>query len=152
MIPFLFEKEKIPDKLPDELNKEIEILKKLKTKEEVLKHAFNFLTSKYKSKHFIAIFYPKEIFTRDIFKIWVKKKYMICTHSNFVLRILLIKSGKFKEKDIIQKIGSIFYISTHQYFKINIGKKWLNVDVWGKGQGIRLGDYGSGFRSIGWKI
>ncbi|MBT4541212.1 hypothetical protein HOC35_06900 [Candidatus Woesearchaeota archaeon] len=65
---------------------------------------------------------------------------------NYLLRLLLVKSKHFKEKDIVHKYSLVYYTSPHQYLNVKISKnKTINVDIWGAANGIKFGDYANGF-------
>ena len=71
---------------------------------------------------------------------------MLCTQQNYVLRLLLVKSGKFKDSEIRIKWTLVAYISPHQYLQVKVGKgNWVNVDMWGSSKGVPFGDYSHGF-------
>ncbi len=131
--PNLFRKKKIPKKLPLIMELEIKKLKKTKSKLACLKHAFNFVKNNVQPGNKLFFRNLRRSFVNDIFKLWdyIKKDgFLYCTQQNYLIRILLIKSGKFKEKDIalITYIRKKFFI--HQYMQIKINNKWIDVDVW----------------------
>lgn len=75
-----------------------------------------------------------------------KKGFLHCTKLNYLIRILLIKGGLFKEEDIELRWTSTWLIFPHQYLKVKINKnKFINVDLWGKAYGIPFGSYARGF-------
>ena len=67
-----------------------------------------------------------------------------CTNLNYVLRVLLLKSGKFSEEDIKLKYTWI-NLSPHQYLKVNVGGRWVNADPWAGTKGMELDKYARGF-------
>ena len=82
----------------------------------------------------------------DLNKIWLRSGFLHCTAMNYLLRILLIKSGWFKEDDIRLGFSMIWYISIHQYLKVRLAPaEWMKVDIWYHYYGKKLGDYGHGF-------
>jgi len=65
---------------------------------------------------------------------------------NYLLRVLLIKSGWFTDDDIELKITLIWGVSIHQYVKIKINEdKFINVDIWGANNNIEFGDHAHWF-------
>lgn len=146
MIPNLFSKEKIPDSIPEEMQKVVDELKNQKNKEECLRKAFDILSKKYKGRRYYTITGFFKLFELDLNKIWKKKSYLHCTTMNYLLRTLLVKSGFFEDKDIKLKLTSIRFISLHQYLNIKINEnKSIDADLWAKTHGIELGDYAHGF-------
>lgn len=139
-IPFLYKKGEIPKKLPKELEVEVNKLSKCKSKIDCLKKAFNFVKKNFKAKRRQVI--PKFflLLTADINKLWKRRhKFLHCTQQNYLLRILLINSKKFKEKDI-GVVNMIHHVwDVHQYLIVNVGKKWIKVDIWFSHFNIPLG-------------
>lgn len=71
-----------------------------------------------------------------------EKGFMHCTKLNYLLRFILVKSSKFKDEEIEQKLSWCGFIFPHQYLKIKIGKnKSVYVDLWGKRYGTKFGSY-----------
>tara|TARA_Y100000310_G_scaffold148238_1_gene147486 strand:- start:727 stop:1170 length:444 start_codon:yes stop_codon:yes gene_type:complete len=146
MIPNLFSKLRIPKKLPKGMQKAVEKLRKSKNKEDCLRKAYNILTKKYRGYHFRTYIRFFELFITDANKLWNKSGFLHCTNMNYLMRILLVKSGFFKENDITPKLTLIWYKSIHQYLNIKINRnKSINVDPWGKVYGIKFGDFAHGF-------
>lgn len=145
MIKNLFAKGKIPDSLPKDMQVVINKLKKSKNKEDCLKKAYDILSKKYRGyrvKTYTRFF---DLFQSDLNKIWAKKDFLHCTTMNYLMRILLVKSGFFKDKDTKIKFSLVWYISPHQYLNVRLNKKSVNIDLWGKAYGIKFGDYAHGF-------
>ena len=145
MLPHLICRNKIPEKLPKEMDFIVKRLKKAKNKEECLKKAYDILSKKYRGYKWRTYTRIHELFMRDVNKIWAKKVFLHCTNINYLLRILLIKSGFFKEGDIKLKWTTLYLLSPHQYVIVRINKKkYINIDIWAKPYGIKLGDHAHG--------
>jgi len=146
MIRYISQIVKIPDKLPKEMEALIKELKKSKTKKACIKKAYSSLLKKYRGYRFYTYIRFFDLFVLDINKIWAKKGFVHCAVLNYLMRILLIKSGLFDEDDIKLKWTLVWYISLHQYLKIRVGQnEFINIDLWGKAYGISFGDYAHGF-------
>ena len=142
----MFIKAKIPDQLPKEMEDIIKELKKSKTKKDCIKKAYSLLSKKYRGYKLYTYLRFFDLFVSDINKIWAKKGFLHCNLLNYLMRILLVKSGLFKENDIELKWTLIWYISPHQYLNIKINQnEFINIDLWGKAYGISFGDYAHGF-------
>ena len=121
-------------------NSIISKLKKAKSQKECLKQAYEFLTSRYHGERLATytriyqLFYPTSVF-------WKRRGFIHCTTANNLLTILLVESGHFKKSDIRKKWTTIWIISPHQYLQVKVGKKWIDIDLWGK----RFGDHSYGF-------
>ena len=131
----------VPNKLPPAMQKIADQLKKAKNKKEALHKAYHELTKRFRGEKYFFIKKPGELFVHDLNNIWTKKKVLTCTTVNYLLKVLLIKSGWFDKKDVINKWTLIHWKSPHQYLKIKLGKKLINVDLWGYDNGIPFGKY-----------
>jgi hypothetical protein len=132
---------KMPKKLPTGMQKAVERLKRTKSKDECLHLAYDVLTKRFTGRKFYFLRKPLELLVTDLDTIWNKKKILNCTVANYLMRTLLIKSGKFKNADIRSRWTLIWGISIHQYLKINIDGRTVNVDLWGASEGLPLGRY-----------
>ena len=143
MIPNLFQKAKIPKSLPQGMQTIVNRLKKSNGKEDCLKTVYDILFKKYYGCSIFTKFF--DLFVTDLNKIW-KRDESHCTNLNYLLRVLLIKSGFFKDEDIKLNLTLIGYVSIHQYLRIRINdNKFVNVDLWSASHGVNLGDYAHGF-------
>lgn len=141
MIPNFFSKKPIPEVIPEDLEKEISKFSKL-PKDKALEEIFNFVVKKF-DVYQIQPLYFWEFFRDDINWLW-KRKYLNCIHLNFMLRIILVKSG-FNDDDIKLRITQTRYIYLHQYLQLNLDNKLINLDPWFAHYGMEMGDYGHGF-------
>lgn len=145
MIPHLFSKEPISKITDKELLLAINQVKHARSKEEALKRAFKIIVDKFKGYRFSTyILFWKALETNPN-KLWQRNGFMHCTQQNFLLRVLLVKSGWFLEKEIQLGYSLVWYISPHQYLKIKINKDIITVDPWNHRFGVPLGYYASGF-------
>jgi hypothetical protein len=146
MIPNFFSKKPIPDQLPFEMQTIVEELKLSANKEECLKQAYKIMTSRYRGFRFRTYIKIYEAFETDLEKLWCKTGFLHCHVINYLLRVLLVKSGWFDDDDIQLKYSLIWYVSPHQYLQVKVGEnKFINVDTWNHHYGKRFGDYARGF-------
>jgi hypothetical protein len=146
MIQNLFSKAKIPSKLPKGMESLILKLKKSKNKKDCLNKAYDFLSDKYKGDRIKTYSRFFDLFVSDIDNVWAKSGFLHCNKINYLMRILLVKSGFFKDEDIELRFSNIGYISPHQYLRVKIeGEEFVSVDLWSRSYGIKLGDYACGF-------
>ena len=122
MIPNLFSKLKIPEKLPKDMQRVVEQLKKSKNKEDCLKKAYYIITRKYRGYHVKTYTHFFKVFITDVNKLWDKRGFLHCTHMNYLMRILLVKSGFFKDDEVTPKLTLVWYKSIHQYLSIKINR------------------------------
>ncbi|MSR86107.1 hypothetical protein EXS74_01785 [Candidatus Woesearchaeota archaeon] len=140
MLAHFFYKIPLPKTLPNEIEKEVRILKRIKKKDLVLQKAYQILITKFQGA--FSFENLQDHFTKGLKSLWhVKRQH--CTAMNYFLRILLVKSGHFREKDIRLKY-SFFIISPHQYLDIKTKNGWFNMDPWTGTKGLKLGDHGYG--------
>lgn len=142
---FIF-KTKLPENIPPSMAEAISILKKSTGKEECLRRAYAMLTNKYEGHRTETYLRLWEGVTANPFTLWRRSGFLHCTNMNYLLRLLLVRSGFFSEQDIELKWTALYYCSPHQYVRVKIGSdNWVNVDVWGKAFGVEFGDYAKGF-------
>ena len=148
MLPNFFSKMNIPEKLPKGMEAAIQKLKKSKNKQDCLNKAYKILTSKYRGCKLYTFLCFYNLFITDLNKLWSRKGCMHCTTLGYLLRILLVRSGWFRDEDIMLKWTLLYYITPHQYLRINLGKKVIDVDVWAAAYGIELGDHAQGLHFL----
>ncbi|VVB69781.1 Uncharacterised protein [uncultured archaeon] len=138
-----FIKGKLPDKVPLELVEAVEGMKKqAKDDYDYLWRTYNYVTGKYdgqaKGSGFNRAFWSLE-------KIWPVHDYAPDNQQNFILRIMLVKSGFFKDENIQVKYVSLnWYI--HQYLIIKTSKGLIEVDPASDFRGIPFNKHAEGFK------
>lgn len=139
---------RVPARLPADLELEIEKLQRCETKDEVLAVAYDLLTQKYRGyrlKTFTRLF---DLFDVDVHNLWAKNGFLHCTNMNYLMKILLLGSQKFGEEDIRFRWTLIQFYSPHEYLRVRTNNdECIDVDVWGKAYGIKLGSYAHGSHS-----
>ena len=148
MIPNLCFKLAIPEKIPPSMSKSINTWKKGASKRQFIKKCYDYLIPRHHGTLFNIIFRFPELYSNGVDKIWPRKGYLHCTTLNYLIRIMLVKSGLFKDSDIELKFTIIHGFIPHQYMKIWLSKnKFLYVDPWAYQLGIDFGERASGFNS-----
>jgi hypothetical protein len=134
---FGFRKDQIPSNIPTELNDKInELNKSSKNNREFLENTYNYITNIYFGNRTKTI----TQFWRAFGNIFDKAPgFLPCTGQNYLLRTILIKSGRFSEDDIETKIVPL-NLFIHQYLKIRIDNQWIDVDPWSHFIGKRIGE------------
>lgn len=145
-MPFdFFCKTKIPEKIPSGMEEAVAILKKSSSKEECLRRAYGILASKYEGRRVETYLRLWEGLTADPEKLWKRNGFLHCTNMNYLLRVLLVRSGFFTDQDIELKWTLVYYLSPHQYVRVKINERnYVKVDLWGKFFGVAFGDYARG--------
>ena len=137
--------------LPVDLSKEIQgVLSSLgnnKGNETYLKAAYNVITTRYQGGRIKTFSRLLDLFSTSTQDLWNRMGFLHCTNQNFLLSLLLVRSGRFQEKDIKPKWTLMWFLIPHQYLRINLGSKVANVDPWAKGYGVPFGQHAKGFNS-----
>ncbi len=143
---YFLSKTKIPNSLPGDIEEVVEELRSLSSQDECLKRAYEIMTSRYRGYRLRTFNRFFQIFTFDLQKLWKKKGFIHCHNANYLMRVLLVGSGFFKNEDIENKWTLIWHISLHQYLRIRQENgKYINVDIWGAHYGYDFGNYVHGF-------
>jgi CII-binding regulator of phage lambda lysogenization HflD len=123
MIPNLFKKNNIPNKIPKELNNKIKDFSKSKNKEEFLKKSFFYIVNDWGGSRVNLIYNFPRLRQKDLSEILKSQGYMHCTTMNYLLRVMAVKSNLFSDRDIKLKLTNTWYIIPHQYLEIKISNK-----------------------------
>ncbi|NQU79099.1 hypothetical protein HQ545_04995 [Candidatus Woesearchaeota archaeon] len=146
MFPNIFTRSKIPDELPKSMEDVIKELQGCKTKRLCVKKAYSILSKKYRGYRLLTYLRFFNLFEPNINRIWARTGFLHCVTLNYLMRILLVRSGLFDEGDIRIRWTLVWYISPHQYLNIRLDKnKSINIDLWAKAYHIGFGDYAHGF-------
>jgi hypothetical protein len=148
MIQNFFHKKEIPKKLPEQMEKMAIELAKITEKEDIIRQVYEIITEKYYGRRLQAFLNLRKMFEQDINKIWKERGFYQCTTLNYLIRALLVETGRFKDSDIKQINTLIWFFSPHQYLAIKGSKgKIIFVDPWSKAYGISYGNYAHGLHS-----
>lgn len=137
VIPNLgFSKEPIPESLPLDLQQKIsEFNQTANDNGGFLQLAYTYVTSKYSGSRLKTITQFYRAFGNTFEK---SSGFLPCTGQNYILRTMLIKSGRFKDEDIqVKTVPLNFFI--HQYLKVKVGDVYLDVDPWSNFLGVPIG-------------
>ncbi len=116
------------------------------TKEDCLRRAYDILTTKYHGGRLKTVIRCWQLLIRDVDALWRRTGFLHCTSGNALLRALLVRSGWFADDDIVMRWTLLWWISPHQYVRVQVAQScWVSVDLWGCTYGILFGDYAHGF-------
>ncbi|MDI6734338.1 MAG: hypothetical protein QMD50_02495 [Patescibacteria group bacterium] len=151
VIPHL-RKIKVPAEINSEMQKTIdEISEKTKDSDEkFIKAILDLLKDRYIIKIWQTHLYPQIMFRKDINKIWhqVGEKQS-CNVLNFVMKTILVKSGRFNEENIKERL-TFYEFNIHQYLEIKTSNQIVFADPWGYLAGkVDFGEYATGFEKRG---
>lgn len=131
-----FRKSSLPNQLPTDFESDIQRLNTEATDDfDFLTKSFEYVTERYHGSR-----------VRTLGNFWVAFEnpighapgFLPCTSFNYILRTMLVKSGRFKEEDIHLKVIPL-NIFIHQYLRVRIGEKWIDVDPWSAFKGLSIG-------------
>ena len=146
MIFNLFKKS-VPEKIPESMQLAVRDVSQSSSKQEAVARAYDIVTNKFRGYRLLTYLMVPELFTNTLDKVWAKGGRVHCTVLNYLIRILLVKSGHFKDEDISQRWTLVYYISPHQYLRVHISEdEYINVDAWGRHFGVPFGEYARGFK------
>jgi hypothetical protein len=131
MVAFMgFSKSPLPEAIPKEFEKKInDIRKKSKGKEDFLKKSLDFVSGRCMIGTFKCYTEMNKLFWNDIESIYAERGYLPCTSQNHMLRMMLVRSGLFSDKDITQHCTFVDF-NVHQYLKVKVGKNIIKADPW----------------------
>ncbi|MES2224040.1 MAG: hypothetical protein V4469_03880 [Patescibacteria group bacterium] len=136
-VPHLgFSKVAVPDSIPSELNSKITEYNQIsKTDNEFLRNCYGYVTTKYKGSRIKTITEFWSAFGDTLNK---SEGFLPCTNQNYLLRVMLIKSGRFTEEDIqVIVVPLNFFI--HQYLRVKADGNWIDVDPWSNFLNVSFG-------------
>ena len=144
---YLFGKTPLPSNLSKEIQDVLLALDTIKDKESYLKAAYKVITEKYQGGRIKTVSRLFDLFSNSLQSVWNRTGFLHCTNQNYLLSLLLVKSGRFKEEDIKPKWTLMWMVSPHQYLEVNVGNKIVTVDPWAKTYGIPFGEPAKGFNT-----
>jgi len=117
-----------------------------KSQLQAIEIASQMMRHRFKGLNFRTYFYWWRAWQINPNKLWSRTGFMHCHHQNFLLRLLLVKSGWFNNKDISFGYSAVWYVSPHQYLIVKLQNKTnLALDPWHISRGARPGEYAAGF-------
>src|SRR3989338_4434499 len=138
----------VPSSLPPEIESVCERLRAATDQEDALRQVHALLSERFRARRSMTYVWLHRILRRDPDRVWASTGFLHCTHMNWLLKILLVRSGWVKASDIRERWTLVWWISPHQYAEVWMKNgRVLPVDVWGKTYGVPFGEYAHGFRS-----
>lgn len=131
----------LPKRVSKDIQTAINQVKATKSKDAAVKKAYSLIHKQFrggKVETYSKLFY---LFKTDINRIWKEGDFVHCTTMNYFLRILLVKSGKFKDAEITNHWTLSMWFSPHQFIRISN----YDVDMWGSYYNVPFGKHAVGF-------
>lgn len=147
--PFLLQPPVVDfENLPQEMRSLASEISRKEDQQMALKYAYDTLSRKYRGFRFLTFLRLDRFFITDLSTLWRITGFLHCHHLNYLLRTLLITSGKFSSEDIRSPWTHIWYCSPHQYIRVKLEDgTTISVDLWGKAYGISFGSHAHGFQA-----
>jgi hypothetical protein len=141
LVPHLgFSREPLPAVLPRLLEEKMRQLNaEAKDDADFLRKAYAFVTERYRGSRARTITNFWRAFEDPLTR---EPGFMPCTGQNHLIRLLLVKSGRFQESDI--KVRTVpLNLFIHQYLEVRVSEKWVDVDPWSAFLNVPLGQKSS---------
>lgn len=133
--------------LPEEMKVLVQEIAKRPNQKEALRYAYDALSEKYRGYRMLTFLRLDRFLITDVETLWQKDGFLHCNHMNYLLRTLLVASGKFTFEDIEARWTQIWFFSSHQYLVISLetGEK-VEIDLWGRAYSIPFGSHAHGLQ------
>lgn len=137
IVPHLgFSKMAIREHISKALEQEIaEMNKSAKDNKDFLKLAYEHVTDRYSGGRLKTLTQFHRAFGDLLEK---SPGFLPCTAQNYLLRTMLVRSGRFTDADIELKTVPL-NLSIHQYIRVWVGAEYIDVDPWSHFLGVPLG-------------
>lgn len=134
------------ENLPEEMKVVAQEMARKSSQAEALHSAYDVLSVKYRGYRVLTFLRLDRFFITDIDTLWQKNGFLHCHHMNYLLRTLLVASGKFMPEAVEAHWTQIWLFSPHQYVVVTLETgEQVEVDLWGKAYGIPFGGHAHGF-------
>jgi hypothetical protein len=140
-----WERKPIPKTVPPELDSLILAVQASSSQPQALRTAYRLLSQRYRGRRGQTYTHLAQLFRSSDSVLRSRPGFLHCTHMNYLLMVILVKSGWFEPEDITLHWTVVFGFSPHQYVTVRLGADWTAVDIWGASYGIGLGDYSHWF-------
>lgn len=135
------------DQLPDEMKSLAREIGNQPNQEMALRSAYEALLKKYRGYRLATLLRLDRFLITDMDMLWQKQGFLHCNQMNYLLRTLLVASGKFTGEDIEARWTQIWLFSPHQYLVVTLESgQTIEVDLWGVAYGIPLGTHAHGLQ------
>lgn len=135
------------DDLPPEMREIVQLVAWEKDRTKAARVAYEKLSERFHGSRWFTFLHLDRFLITDIRILW-KKRILHCNHLNYLLRTVLMASGRFAPDDVVARWTLIWFVSPHQYLRVRLENGgWLPVDLWSRSYGIPFGSYAHGFRS-----
>ncbi len=137
LVPHLgFSRQPLPTVLPESIQKKIDQFNTEATDDaDFLSKAYGYVTATYQGSRVRTITNFLRAFENPIDHV---PGFMHCTGQNYLLRLILVKNGRFQESDIRIKVVPL-NLFIHQYLEVRVSERWVDVDPWSAFLNVPMG-------------
>lgn len=138
----------VPKHLPRDIQTACDALRKSPNQETALRRAYDLVSGRFRARRSRTYILIHKILSKDAEHVWSRTNFLHCTHMNWILKILLVGSGWFKEADVREQWSLVWHMSPHQYLRVRMNdERSIAVDPWARTYRVPFGDYAHGFNS-----
>ncbi len=136
------------EKLPEEMRVLAQEIANQPSQAVALRYAYDALSKRYRGYRLLTFLRLDRFLMSDIDELWKKDGFLHCHHMNYLLRTLLLASGKFALEEIEARWTQIWLFSPHQYLAVTLENgSVVETDLWGRVYGIPFGCHAHGLQS-----
>lgn len=135
------------ENLPDGMRGLVGQAMRLQDQEKIVRFFYDELLKKYKGYRLLTFIRLDRFLINDLDTLWGINGFLHCNHLNYLMYTLLLSTNRFFSDDIDIIWTQIWLISPHQYLKVHLLNKDLDIDLWGNIYGVPFGGYAHGFQS-----
>lgn len=133
-----FGKDAIPDTIPVDWQRVVDELNASAISDfDYLEKSFAYLTSRYHGSRIRTVTNFWKGFGNAFSK---PAGFLPCNMHNHILRVMLVKGGRFKEADV-KTVTMPLNLFIHQYLDIRVGDRIVHADGWAAFTGKKLGEH-----------
>lgn len=141
----LMGRSELPARIPQQLSEAAkQLASETRTKYELVQAAAYYLLSQNHGGRFSALMHARLAFESHVSKLLRREGFMHAHHLNYLLRILLVESGRIPNEDIRTRV-TFFNFQAHEYLQVRIAGQWYDVDLAAEFFHVPLGRHAWGF-------
>ncbi len=145
---YLFGKTQIPPVLERELEAVLKKLEGIDDQETYLEAAYDTITRRYRGGRRETFTKVADLFSSSLQDLWNREGFLHCTNQNYLLALILVRSGRFREQDITPQWTLIWYCAPHQYLQVKLRDgRSIAVDPWARSYGVPFGRHAYAFNT-----
>jgi len=132
----------IPDELPREMEDLVADLEDL-PQDVALRKAYDVIATKFPGRRFTSYLLFWRLFVKNPYRIWGTYQQVPCTIMNWLVMVILVKSGHFTEDEFSFK-WTLVWGTPHQYLRVHLGDHTVDLDPFCAAFGVPYGEHARG--------